>query len=320
MMYDYNLEPKIVALGGGHGLYATLQALKHITRELTAIVTVADDGGSSGRIRKQMPVLPPGDLRMALTALCDDAEWGNTWSKVLQHRFVSTGDLNGHSVGNILISALWQLYDDPVVGLDWVAKLLDAHGRVLPSANVPIDISGLACVNGVLENIVGQANMAHTNGKFLDVKIEPENPVVGDDVINAVLESDWLVLGPGSLYTSIIPHLLIPDLRVALNESKAKRVFVMNLIASTAETAGMTISDHVKELKKYSPDFDIDFIIADPLSCEDKKDLYNIASKYDINVMFRHVHNNRNRALHDPIRLASALQDAFEGYDNYSES
>src|SRR5690606_36159456 len=133
-------EPRIVSFGGGHGLYAALRAFRLITENLTAVVTVADDGGSSGRLREEMGGLPPGDLRMALAALCDDGEWGRVWRGVMQHRFVSKGALDGHAVGNLLIAALWQIHDDHVVGLDWIARLLRAHGRVLPMSSVPLTI------------------------------------------------------------------------------------------------------------------------------------------------------------------------------------
>ena len=134
----------IVALGGGHGLSATLRALRHITRALTAVVTVADDGGSSGRLRQEMPILPPGDLRMALASLCEESEWGLTWRDVMQLRLDTTGPLNGHALGNLLISGLWQLLDDPVEGLDWVGRLLGAQGRVLPMSSTPITSSTCA--------------------------------------------------------------------------------------------------------------------------------------------------------------------------------
>ena len=111
---------KVVALGGGHGLAATLSALRKITTELTAIVTVADNGGSSGRLREEFPILPPGDLRMALAALCADDEWGRTWANIMQHRFVSDGPLNGHAMGNLLLASLWNENEDPIVGLDRV--------------------------------------------------------------------------------------------------------------------------------------------------------------------------------------------------------
>ncbi len=127
---------KVVALGGGHGLHASLSALRRLTDDLTAVVTVADDGGSSGRLRRELGVLPPGDLRMALAALCGDDEWGKTWKRVVQHRFKSEGALHGHAVGNLLIVALWELLDDPVLALEWVGRLLGAHGRVLPMASV----------------------------------------------------------------------------------------------------------------------------------------------------------------------------------------
>jgi uncharacterized cofD-like protein len=134
-------EPAVVALGGGHGLAASLAALRRLTPDLTAVVTVADNGGSSGRLREEFGVLPPGDLRMALAALCGDDRWGQTWARVLQHRFESDGEMDGHAVGNLLIVALWQLLDDHVLGLDWVASLLGARGRVLPMAVTPLDIT-----------------------------------------------------------------------------------------------------------------------------------------------------------------------------------
>ena len=130
-------NPRVVALGGGHGLSASLSALRRVTRELTAVVTVADDGGSSGRLRREFGVLPPGDLRMALAALCGDDAWGTTWSRVVQHRFTGDGELHGHAVGNLLIVALWELLGDPFRALDWVGRLLGAHGRVLPDVVGP---------------------------------------------------------------------------------------------------------------------------------------------------------------------------------------
>src|SRR5690625_4650581 len=131
---------KVAALGGGHGLAATLRALRHVTSDVTAVVTVADDGGSSGRLRQELGVLPPGDLRMALSALCDTSDWGHVWRDVLQHRFVSPGPLDGHAVGNLLIATVWELLEDPVAGLDLIGELLGAKGRVLPMASVPLDI------------------------------------------------------------------------------------------------------------------------------------------------------------------------------------
>src|SRR5699024_8151355 len=139
---------RVTALGGGHGLKATLSALRIIAAEhLTAVCTVADDGGSSGRLRQDMDVIPPGDLRMALTALCDDTDWGRTWADVMQHRFTSkagvTGSLDDHAMGNLLIVALWELLGDPVDGLRWAGALLGARGQVLPMSRTPLTMSGL---------------------------------------------------------------------------------------------------------------------------------------------------------------------------------
>lgn len=136
-------QPKVVALGGGMGLSASLTALRRITGDLTAVVTVADDGGSSGRLREELGVLPPGDLRKALAALCGDDEWGQTWAQVIQHRFESKGDLHGHAVGNLLIVSLWEQLGDHVQALDLVGKLLGAHGRVLPMSAVPLELQAL---------------------------------------------------------------------------------------------------------------------------------------------------------------------------------
>ena len=136
-------QPKVVALGGGMGLSASLAALRRITGDLTAVVTVADDGGSSGRLRDELGVLPPGDLRKALAALCGDDEWGQTWARVIQHRFQSKGDLHEHAVGNLLIVALWEQLGDHVKALDLVGRLLGAHGRVLPMSAVPLELQAL---------------------------------------------------------------------------------------------------------------------------------------------------------------------------------
>ncbi len=226
----------IVALGGGHGLSATLRALRHITRALTAVVTVADDGGSSGRLRQEMPILPPGDLRMALASLCEESEWGLTWRDVMQLRLDTTGPLNGHALGNLLISGLWQLLDDPVEGLDWVGRLLGAQGRVLPMSTTPIDIEADMNDGGRRYVVAGQSKVAVAPGTVEHVRITPEAPAVPGAVIDAISEADWVVLGPGSWYTSVIPHLLVPEINRALATTDAHRALVLNLARQRGET------------------------------------------------------------------------------------
>ncbi|MEI7630514.1 MAG: 2-phospho-L-lactate transferase CofD family protein, partial [Actinomycetes bacterium] len=175
--------PRVVALGGGHGLAATLRALRRVTDQITAVVGVADDGGSSGRLREEFGVLPPGDLRMALAALCGDDTWGRTWSQVVQHRFGGEGDLSGHSIGNLLICALWEQTNDPVIGLDWVGALLEAQGRVLPCSTAPLqiiaDVQGLDPINpGHIAIVRGPVAVANTPCTIVGIRIEPANAPV----------------------------------------------------------------------------------------------------------------------------------------------
>src|SRR5215469_5160606 len=215
------LNPKVVALGGGHGLFASLSALRRVIRQLTAIVTVADDGGSSGMLRRDFGVLPPGDLRMALAALCGDDAWGTTWSKVVQHRFEGRGGLGGHAVGNVLIVALWELLGDTVQGLDWVGRLLGAQGRVLPMASVPLDL--VAEVEGAdpdrpdeISFVHGQVACETPTGRVRSIALIPADPPACPQAVEAIGAADWVVLGPGSWFTSVLPHLLVPELATAL--------------------------------------------------------------------------------------------------------
>ena len=177
----------MVALGGGHGLHASLTALRLLVDDLTvddltAIVTVADNGGSSGRLRGEFDVLPPGDLRMALAALCGDDAWGDTWARVLQHRFAGDGEMRGHVVGNLLIVGLWELLGDHVDALDWVGRLLGAKGRVLPMALTPMDITAEVAASTddpeQLTTVRGQVEVATTEGVIVSIDLEPPDPPV----------------------------------------------------------------------------------------------------------------------------------------------
>ena len=358
----------IVALGGGHGLSATLRALRHITRALTAVVTVADDGGSSGRLRQEMPILPPGDLRMALASLCEESEWGLTWRDVMQLRLDTTGPLNGHALGNLLISGLWQLLDDPVEGLDWVGRLLGAQGRVLPMSSTPIDIEADMNDGGRRYVVSGQSKVAVAPGTVehvritpeapevpsavteaiseadwvvlgpgswytsviphllvpdinralattdAHVRITPEAPEVPSAVTEAISEADWVVLGPGSWYTSVIPHLLVPDINRALATTDAHRALVLNLARQRGETDLMSTADHVRVLREYAPMLKLDVVVADPTACDDIDDLIVAAEELGARVLLRQVRTGDGAPHHDPLRLAAALRDAFDGF------
>jgi len=310
--------PDVVALGGGHGLAASLSALRHLTDRLTAVVTVADDGGSSGRLRREFGVLPPGDLRMALSALCDDSEWGLLWRDVLQHRFASAGALHDHALGNLLIVTLWELLDDPVSGLDWVARLLGARGRVLPMAAVPLDIE--ATVLGIdpddphaLTTVRGQVAAATTPGQVIGVQLSPNDPPARPEVLTAIEAADWAVLGPGSWYTSVLPHLLVPELARALADTSARICLTLNLGQQPGETDGFSPENHLEVIAAHAPDLRIDAVLVDPSQVEDEQALVAAAAGMGAVVVTREVALGDGTARHDPLRLAAAYRDLFSG-------
>ncbi len=300
-----------VALGGGHGLAASLAGLRTLTPALTAIVTVADDGGSSGRLRRELGVLPPGDLRMALAALCEDDEWGHTWADVLQHRFGGTGPLQGHAVGNLLISALWDRLGDPVAGLDLVAQLLGAHGRVLPMATVPLTISATLAHHGRLHVVQGQAQVAVAPGRVVEVRLEPADPPACQEAVDAVLAADVVVLGPGSWFTSVVPHLLVPDLAAALVQTTATRVVLLNLTPQTGETEDFAPEELLQVLCSYAPDLSLDLVLVDPSAVPEEQALSRAAEELGGEVVITPLARRGADGLtdqHDPSLLAAALQ------------
>ena len=262
-------DRKVVALGGGHGLAATLTALRSFTSNITAIVTVADNGGSSGRLRQEFPILPPGDLRMALAALCSDDEWGRSWAEIMQYRFTSDGDLNGHAVGNLLLAALWDRDEDTVAGLDRVGALLKVIGRVLPMATNPLDIEA-TFENSIGTKIVqGQAEVATTKGRLKSLRIIPENPTAYPEALSAIADAQWITMGPGSWFSSVIPHLLVPAQRDAIISSKAKKILLLNLDTSdksAGEYAGYSPLEHLQILSTYVPGLHFDCIVIDQSS------------------------------------------------------
>lgn len=311
--------PTVVALGGGHGLSASLSALRLLTSELTAIVTVADDGGSSGRLREEYGVLPPGDLRMALSALCDDTDWGRTWRDVMQHRFRPGegrgGSLDEHAMGNLLIVTLWELLGDAVAGLKWAGALLGARGQVLPMSTVPLTIEGDIRVTApdgtsALQTIRGQARCA-VAGSLEQVRLLPENAPACVEALTAIELADWVILGPGSWYTSVLPHLLLPEMRQALCGTAAKRCLTMNLATDTKETSGMTAADHLHALRKYAPGFSVDVVLADPASVPDRQEFEKAAGMIGAEVVLGKVGASGRRPVHDPLRLATAYHDIF---------
>jgi uncharacterized cofD-like protein len=300
-------DPRVVALGGGHGLAASLAALRHVTRELTAIVTVADNGGSSGRLREEFGVLPPGDLRMALAALCGDDRWGQTWARVLQHRFSSAGDLDGHAMGNLLIVSLWELLGDHVLGLDWVGGLLGAHGRVLPMATTPMDITAevRAEPDGPITEVRGQVEVATSPG-VLNVRLDPPDPPACPEAVAAIDDADVVVLGPGSWFTSVLPHVLVPEQRRALGRTKARVVVTMNLLPEAGETHGLGPEDHLDVLHRHAPELPIDTVIADASAVPRPEALAESVGRWGGRLVLADVADPTRPGQHDAVKLGGA--------------
>jgi uncharacterized cofD-like protein len=304
---------RVVALGGGHGLAANLRALRLLTDDITAVVTVADNGGSSGRLRTEMPVLPPGDLRMALAALCEDSEWGSIWGDVIQHRFATEGELDGHALGNLLIVALWQILEDPIEGLDQMAELLGARGRVLPMALEPLDIEArVVAADGTRRTVSGQYQVATAEGRVEDVRLIPPRPRVPADVLEAIERADWIILGPGSWYTSVLPHLMIPEIAEAIAASPARRGIITNLSVGAQEAEGMTSLDMLEVLLAHAGDCRFDALVADPTTLEDALDLAEAAQERGLRTLLRQVSVGDGTPRHDPVRLAAAYRDLFD--------
>lgn len=334
--------PRVVALGGGHGLSASLQALRHITEAITAVVTVADDGGSSGRLRDEYDILPPGDLRMALAALCEDTAWGHQWSAVLQHRFRGQGELAGHALGNLLIMALWDLLPGHEVrGLDLVGRLLNTRGRVLPMALVPLDIEATltegpdgddggaaAHVGGATARAVGEATgvrevtvrgqsaVASHPGTVTSVRLLPDRPPACPEALESIKLADFVVLGPGSWFTSVMPHLLVPDLRQALIDTPAHRILTLNVSLTDDETSGYTVAGHVEAIARHAPGLTFDHVIADPQVVRTDAELEALQAAVDQvggRLVVTTVGTMRRPGVHDTLRLAAAYRDVMTG-------
>jgi uncharacterized cofD-like protein len=290
--------------------------LRQVSDELTAVVTVADDGGSSGRLRRELGVLPPGDLRMALAALCRDDEWGQTWSEVVQHRFRSEGELHDHAVGNLLIVALWELLGDTVQGLDWVGRLLGAQGRVLPMSTVPLDI--MAEVEGAdpakpfeITQVLGQVACAMTPGKVRSVSLLPQDPPASPEALAAIGEADWVVFGPGSWFTSVLPHLKVPELAQALVATEAKRIVALNLAPQPGETDDFSQQAHLEVLHAHAPDLRIDVVLADRNVVGEPETLDKAVQALGGRLVLADVAAPDGSPRHDPARLAQAFVQIF---------
>jgi len=246
-----NRGPKIVAVGGGTGLSMLLRGIKHITNNVTAVVTVGDDGGSSGRLREEMGMLPPGDIRNCIAALADDED---LITKLFQYRFKSGEGLEGHSFGNLFLTALCSITGDMVRAVKESSNVLSIRGRVLPST---LDDMKLVAEMEDGRIIHGESNIPEAHGRVKRLFTDPENCKALSDVITAIRDAELIILGPGSLYTSVIPNLIIKEIAEEIAKSHAKKIYVCNIMTQPGETDGYAVSDHVKALMQHAHSKDI---------------------------------------------------------------
>ena len=307
-------NPKVVSLGGGHGLAATLTALRGITAEITAVVTVADNGGSSGRLRAEFGSLPPGDLRMALAALCSDDEWGRGWAEVMQYRFTGEGALRGHALGNLLMMALWDMDGDTVRGIRQVGNLLRIVGEVLPMSLDPLDIEGTFNTSYGRKIVRGQVQVATTKGKIESLRLIPETPRVTPQVLKALESAEWITIGPGSWFSSVMPHLLLPELAEAVVSSAAKRIMILNLPEpdSVDEFAGSSAADHLEFILQHQPKLLIDFAIVDPAAIEANSRLKGLVEGLGGELVVAPLSQTPGSYHHDVLKLRSVFSHIIE--------
>lgn len=290
---------KVVGIGGGHGLAASLRAARSYADDLAAVVTVADDGGSSGRLTRELEIPPPGDIRNCLVALADDRSLARLW----QHRF-SDGALTGHTIGNLLIAALTESFGDFGHAVEEAGRLIGARGRVYPATTELVQLG--ASVRG--GTVTGQVAVAQTQRPIERVFLDPADPPAYPPAVEAIERADQILLGPGSLFTSLIATLLVPGIAAAVRRSKAMKVFVANNRVQKGETEGLVVSDHLAALSAHLGAGCVDVVVVqEPMLATDgvTNDLDPAASSPRV----VEADVSDPEGLHDPLRLARVLKD-----------
>jgi uncharacterized cofD-like protein len=252
--------PRIVAIGGGHGLATLLRGLKNHTRNLTAIVTVTDEGGSSGKLRQSTGILPPGDIRNCLTALSDDEA---LIGQIFQYRFNSGTGLEGHSLGNLLLTAMADLTGSFEEAVAEAGRVLAVQGKVLPATLHDVRLKGdiIAPDSTRRVHVIGETSVVQTVGKVDHVWLEPDNPKAFPPAIQAILGADLIIVGPGSLYTSLLPNLLVPEIGQAIQASRGLKFYVCNVATQEGETDGYSGGDHIHTIEQHLSGHIFDLII-----------------------------------------------------------
>ena len=309
--------PRVVVIGGGHGISMLLRGFKAYTHNLTAVVTVADDGGSSGRLRRSMGILPPGDIRNCLAALSNDEA---LMTQLFQYRFANGGDdLEGHSFGNLFISALAELTGSFEEAVAESGRVLAVHGRVLPSSLHDVRlVADIVPPHTTQEiRIAGESRIPEMKGRVRRIWLEPDNPPAFPAVIKALLSADLIIIGPGSLYTSILPNLLVPDIAAAIYASQALKVFISNVATQPGETDGFSCDDHIQALEDHVGSGLFDLLVCNMnyandlpkgmnwVKCDDDKVLNYAVYKADLISENEPWH-------HDEKKLAQVLLDIYQ--------
>ena len=312
------LEANIVCIGGGTGLPNLLRGLKKYSSNITAIVTVADDGGSSGVIRDELKILPPGDIKNCLLALADTEP---LMEKLFQYRFKS-GSLKGHSFGNLYLAAMTGILGDFELAIKESSKILAVRGRVVPSTLADVRIEAEYCDGS---KVLGESKIPGVNRKIKKIRLYPPDAEPLDEALDAISNAEVIIIGPGSLYTSIIPNLLIKPLTECISASSAKKIFIVNIMTQPGETSGYTAFDHVKAVIKHSNEDIIQYVVVNteqipkhlldiyradgstPVLCDNEK-----IKKMGYNVVEGHVIDPTNVLRHSPSKLANVLMSIIE--------
>jgi len=309
--------PKITVIGGGTGLPNLLRGLKYYTSNISAVVTVADDGGSSGRLRNELGILPPGDIRNCLVALADSEDF---MQQLMDYRFESEGQLNGHSFGNILIAALAGVGGDFYRGVKFAGELLAVRGRVLPSTLDYVTLVG-STITG--ETLIGETLVGNAGDRLRSLTLIPADPTAHPEAVRAIEDADMVVIGPGSLFTSIVPNLLIAGISEALAHSKAFKVYVCNVAEEPAQTEGYSVQDHLNIVQHYGGENAVDAVVANnnlpngltPAGLN----FIKAANPWDDEVLLVGADvidetDASSTARHDPTKLSNAIAEAYRKY------
>jgi len=298
--------PRIVVIGGGTGLSTLLKGIKEYSDNISAIVTVTDEGGSSGRLRRDFSIIPPGDFRKCLVALSSDKLLGD----VFEHRFTKGEGIAGHSLGNLFLTALTEITGNFEEALGQSLQVLGIHGKILPSTPSPLQLSATMSDGS---QIIGETNIASNANNIKHVSVTPENPQGYIPAIEAINQADLVIIGPGSLFTSILPNLLVPDIREAIHKTNATSLYVSNVANEPGETPDFELADYIKTLAQHTKQNIIDYILVHNKDIQSQKKSLtaSLAEAYDAKIIFEDVVDDKNVLIHDPRKLAKAIIDLY---------